>query len=82
MPAVLRYTGALPGRCRLSPGLKRGTTGNNRGYAETLPPFTGALPATTELWRGFTGLKRSQSGLTGHSRAVDRFQPGRHREKV
>ncbi|KAH3734356.1 hypothetical protein DPMN_040795 [Dreissena polymorpha] len=51
LPAVLRYTGALPGRCRFSPGLNRGTTGDNRGSAGfhwgssgTLPATTGALP--------------------------------------
>ncbi|KAH3835565.1 hypothetical protein DPMN_108918 [Dreissena polymorpha] len=73
VPASLRYTGALPGRCRLSPGLNRGTTGDNRGYAGTLPAFTGALPATTGA---LPGLDRDKPLC----RAVDRLQPGLHRE--
>ncbi|KAH3819089.1 hypothetical protein DPMN_120820 [Dreissena polymorpha] len=77
-------TGALPAggvtvRCRLSPGLNRGTTGNKRGYAGTLPPFTGALPATTGT---LPGLHRDKPYPVRVDRAVDRLQPGRHREIV
>ncbi|KAH3774229.1 hypothetical protein DPMN_175604 [Dreissena polymorpha] len=35
-PVELRYTGVLPGRCRLSPGLHLGITGDNRGSAGAL----------------------------------------------
>ncbi|KAH3850149.1 hypothetical protein DPMN_092555 [Dreissena polymorpha] len=53
--ALPATTGVKPGHCppvsaggvTLSPGLNRGTTGDNRAYAWTLPAFTGALPATT-----------------------------------
>ncbi|KAH3830647.1 hypothetical protein DPMN_103892 [Dreissena polymorpha] len=49
--------------------LNRGTTGDNRGYADTLSAFTGAQPGHHRrqpgLFRGFTGINRSQYGLTG-----------------
>ncbi|KAH3768889.1 hypothetical protein DPMN_170106 [Dreissena polymorpha] len=32
LPVELRYTGALPGRCRLSPGLHLVIAGDNRGF--------------------------------------------------
>ncbi|KAH3693825.1 hypothetical protein DPMN_081263 [Dreissena polymorpha] len=35
------------------------------GYAGTLPAFIGALTRQPGLCRGFTGINRSQSGLTG-----------------
>ncbi|KAH3785977.1 hypothetical protein DPMN_164073 [Dreissena polymorpha] len=48
VPVKLR--GALSGRCPLLPGLNRDTTGDNRGYADMLPAFTGAQPGH---YRGF-----------------------------
>ncbi|KAH3888241.1 hypothetical protein DPMN_012273 [Dreissena polymorpha] len=54
-----------------------------RGSAGTLSAITGALPATTGAMPGRCRLSpghyRRQPGLC---RAVDRFQPGRHREIV
>ncbi|KAH3714943.1 hypothetical protein DPMN_057646 [Dreissena polymorpha] len=54
----VRYTGALPGRCRLSPGHYRRQPGLCRNAA-------GFHRGTTGDNRGLTGINRSQSGLTG-----------------
>ncbi|KAH3840675.1 hypothetical protein DPMN_114129 [Dreissena polymorpha] len=45
------------GRCRLSPGLKRGTTGDNRGSAGASPGLTVASPGLSELCRAVDRLQ-------------------------
>ncbi|KAH3838916.1 hypothetical protein DPMN_112333 [Dreissena polymorpha] len=54
--------------CRHSPLSASGVT-VYRGSAGTLPALTGAQPGHYRrqpvLYQGFTGIKRSQSGLTG-----------------